>query len=85
MIYKNGCLENGSEDFALIKSVMNKSCIYKNLNLDLTVSGGVANYYEGISFDELASNADLAMYEAKKRGKGKNHASGIRRRGAGDW
>ncbi len=70
LIYKNGCLENGSEDFALIKSVMNKSCIYKNLNLDLTVSGGVANYYEGISFDELASNADLAMYEAKKRGKG---------------
>ncbi len=70
LIYTKGCLENGSPDFALIKSVMNKSCVYKNLNLDLTISGGVANYIEGISFDELASNADLAMYEAKKRGKG---------------
>lgn len=70
LIYENGYLENNSEEFNLIKSILNQPCMYRNMKLDVSASCGVANYEEGSTFDEILSNADIAMYEAKKRGKG---------------
>jgi diguanylate cyclase (GGDEF)-like protein len=38
-------------------------------DLKVTISGGVASAYTGLSFDETLGRADKALYEAKRQGK----------------
>ena len=43
---------------------------FKNYPNSVTISVGVASYYKGIEkFDEIISNADKALYEAKNQGR----------------
>ncbi len=41
----------------------------ENILLSLTITMGVAQYHEGMSFDECLARADQALYEAKEAGR----------------
>ncbi|MCB1191903.1 MAG: diguanylate cyclase [Leptospiraceae bacterium] len=64
-------LENAAQ-FAekLVKIIRNYSFVYKDINLNITVSIGIASFNEEIKDqDELVKFADDALYNAKKQGK----------------
>lgn len=59
-----------SETIEYMRQLLNSPCIYEGISLNLSSSCGVAIYEPGVEAEKLLSNADLAMYDAKTRGKG---------------
>lgn len=54
----------------LIKKIRELNFTYKNVQLNLTVSIGIASYNSNLANpDELIKNADDALYKTKKQGK----------------
>lgn len=70
LVYKNGLLSEENKTIAKVKSVFDDPVIYENKPFQVSASFGIANYDSpSLSTDEIISNADIAMYEAKKQGK----------------
>lgn len=73
------CILFNKQDLNTIEQIAQKICTsVSNLKLDfikdeleLSISVGVASYKKNMSEEEFFSQADLAMYEAKKSGKNK--------------
>ena len=67
----------GCEDISEIEqrvsklvSYLDQKWIIRNQEITTTASIGVVIYpYDGVTFDELLKNSDIAMYEAKNKGK----------------
>lgn len=69
IVYKNGFLTRDTDTLDTIKLVLSQPFFYKNVKLDLRFSGGIADSESELDFNDLVSNADLALYNAKKSGK----------------
>lgn len=72
VLYTSGHLGEDSEDLAKIKKIFDTPVIFENKKINVQSSMGIVNSVpEEKSLDKMISNADIAMYEAKKTGKNK--------------
>lgn len=69
LVYRNGLLSKDNDSLKTIKLVMNQPIFYQSTKIEMHASGGIADYSEGMSCEELISNADLALYDAKRFAK----------------
>lgn len=75
-----GVLVDYEEELESIENIANKilefihqPIVTKDVEFIITGSIGISLYPEnGLTFEELLANADIAMYEAKNKGKGKH-------------
>ncbi len=72
ILYTNGHLGEDSEDLVKIKKIFDTPIIFENKKINVQSSMGIVNSVPGENIlDKMISNADIAMYEAKKSGKNK--------------
>lgn len=70
VVHKDGILAEDSRIVQKVRAIFDAPVIFEEKNFTINASIGIANYSPVIrDSDELISNADIAMYEAKKQGK----------------
>ncbi|WP_443738209.1 ABC transporter substrate binding protein [Treponema sp.] len=70
LVYKCGHIEKNGREIELLRQLLNEPMYFKGTKLSITVTSGFADSSIDVSYDELLTNADIAMYEAKKIGVG---------------
>ena len=70
LVYKCGHIEKSGAQIEKLRHILNAPIDYKGNHLGVTITLGYADSQPDISFDNLITNADIAMYEAKKIGNG---------------
>lgn len=70
LVYKCGHIEKNGREIELLRQLLNEPMYFKGTKLSITVTLGFADSSIDVSYDELLTNADIAMYEAKKIGVG---------------
>ena len=70
IVHKCGHIDRNGKELEKLHNLLNAPIQYNNMKLDLKATLGYADSDPDITFDELVTNADIAMYEAKKKGKG---------------
>lgn len=70
LIHKNGHIERHGKEIEELREILNEPVFYNNVKLDVAMSVGFADYLADMDYDELVTNADLALFEAKKVGHG---------------
>lgn len=75
VIYTNGTLEEESDDYNRLKKVFDEPVCHEGKKIQVNASFGVVNSDSADptlrTMDDMLADADLALYEAKKRGKNK--------------
>lgn len=69
IVDEKGVLLEGSPSLDRIREILCQSLVYNKIRMDVFVSCGVSHYDVDWSYDELMGNADIALYESKKKGK----------------
>lgn len=70
LVYKNGHIEKNGREIELLRQTLNEPMYFYGTKLSITATLGFADSQIDISYDNLLTNADIAMYEAKKIGNG---------------
>lgn len=70
LVYKNGHIEKNGREIELLRQTLNEPMYFSGTKLSITATLGFADSQIDISYDNLLTNADIAMYEAKKIGNG---------------
>ena len=70
LVYKCGHIEKNGREIESLRQFLNEPMYFKGTKLSITVTLGFADSSIDVSYDELLTNADIAMYEAKKIGVG---------------
>ncbi|WP_303921789.1 bifunctional diguanylate cyclase/phosphodiesterase [Treponema berlinense] len=70
LVYKNGHIEKNGREIELLRQTLNEPMYFHGTKLSITATLGFADSQIDISYDNLLTNADIAMYEAKKIGNG---------------
>lgn len=70
LVHKCGHIDKNSDELEKLHKLMNESVEFNGLTLDITATLGFADSDPELTYDELLTNADIAMYEAKMAGKG---------------
>lgn len=70
LAYKCGHIEKNGAMIEMLRQILNAPIDYKNNHLSVTATLGFADSSLDISFDDLITNADIAMYQAKAQGSG---------------
>ncbi|WP_296667734.1 MULTISPECIES: ABC transporter substrate binding protein [unclassified Treponema] len=70
LVYKCGHIEKNGREIELLRQLLNEPMYFNGTKLSITVTLGFADSSIDVSYDELLTNADIAMYEAKKIGFG---------------
>lgn len=71
MIFRNRIFEEDSPELVTIKETLEQPLFYQNSKLYIKFCGGISSSCECKTYEDLISNADLALYEAKRTGKNK--------------
>lgn len=72
VIYTDGILEEEGDDYYRLKKVFEDPVCYDGKKIQVNASFGVVNSDATFrTMDDMLSDADLALYEAKKKGKNK--------------
>lgn len=70
LAYKCGHIEKNGAMIEMLRQILNAPIDYKNNHLSVTATLGFADSSPDITFDDLITNADIAMYQAKSQGCG---------------
>lgn len=70
LVYKCGHIEKNGHEIESLRQFLNEPMEYVGTKLSTSVTLGFADSSIDVSYDELLTNADIAMYEAKKIGVG---------------
>lgn len=70
LAYKCGHIEKNGAMIETLRQILNAPINYKNNHLSVTATLGFADSSPDITFDDLITNADIAMYQAKAQGSG---------------
>jgi len=70
LVYKRGHIEKNGREIETLRQFLNEPMEYAGTKLSTSVTLGFADSSIDVSYDELLTNADIAMYEAKKIGVG---------------
>lgn len=70
LVYKRGHIEKNGREIESLRQFLNEPMEYVETKLSTSVTLGFADSSIDVSYDELLTNADIAMYEAKKIGVG---------------
>ncbi len=70
LAYKCGHIEKNGAMIEMLRQILNAPIDYKNNHLSVTATLGFADSSSDITFDDLITNADIAMYQAKSQGSG---------------
>ncbi len=70
LVHKCGHIEKNGKEIEELKKLLDEPLEYNGITLDITATLGYANSDPDLSYDDLITNADIAMYEAKKEGNG---------------
>ncbi len=70
LAYKCGHIEKNGAMIEMLRQILNAPIDYKNNHLSVTATLGYADSSPDITFDDLITNADIAMYQAKGQGSG---------------
>lgn len=72
VLYTDGHLDESSDECQKLISIFSKPVSFEGKKINVNASFGVCNSMETDNvFDEMLSNSDLALYEAKRQGKNK--------------
>lgn len=71
LVHKCDCIEPDGAEIEMLRRLMNEPVYFNNMKIELTATMGYADSKAGTSYDDLVVNADIAMYEGKKQGKGR--------------
>ncbi|MBQ7882447.1 MAG: EAL domain-containing protein [Treponema sp.] len=69
IVHKNGHIEKNGKEIEKLRAILNEPLMYNGVKLDVHVSLGFADSNSIYTFDDLVTNADIALSEAKKIGK----------------
>lgn len=70
LVYKCGHIEKNGREIESLRQFLNEPMEYGETKLSTSVTFGFADSSIDVSYDELLTQADIAMYEAKKIGVG---------------
>ena len=70
LVYKCGHIEKNGREIESLRQFLNEPMEYGETKLSTSVTLGFADSSIDVSYDELLTQADIAMYEAKKIGVG---------------
>ncbi|WP_149554498.1 bifunctional diguanylate cyclase/phosphodiesterase [Treponema pectinovorum] len=70
IVHKYGHIEKTGKEIEKLHKILKEPLIYNGIVLDITVTMGFTDSSSELPYDVLIANADIAMYEAKKAGKG---------------
>lgn len=70
IVHRCGHIEKKGAELEYLQKLLNEPINYNGIALDITVTMGFTDSSPELTYDVLIANADIAMYEAKKAGKG---------------
>lgn len=70
LVHKCGHIEKNGKEIEALRKLLDTPVQFNGMTLDITATLGFADSEPDMSYDDLITNADIAMYEAKKIGSG---------------